>query len=298
MISLYLALLLGYLGTVLIAWESIPKRSPLTYASLILVLIGSGAAMYVTYDSNQTTDELLSKSKKISELSLKLYSSSSSLAESQRQLRIKADNQTDIQVKLREKSDEIAHLNHEIAKSQTILRIKSDEIATLNKHITNSVTGGEYQGELSVFEPDENNLLLVEFWNKGNYPLYDVTLNIHDLDRAVEVFKDFENNIDTKKRGFSFAYFQETRQKAIIKVEIGNVSPHTTIHLPTLIVPNTERQRIDFEIIARNGSARKQVRFVKVNGKWKGARRDVINGKIVGQQVDKGFSADGSGSIW
>jgi hypothetical protein len=82
----HLCIIIGYLGTVCIAWQSIEKqkRNYLTYASVICILLGAFGVLRVMNESDQTSNQLVKKSDKISELSLKLYSTSKQVVETQK----------------------------------------------------------------------------------------------------------------------------------------------------------------------------------------------------------------------
>jgi len=87
MFLLYLALffvIMGYLGTALIAWQSIRKRNRITYAALVFIFLGAAGAVWLAIDTSRTSDEITGLNRKIAE-----------------------------------KSDEIAKLNREIANSVT-----------------------------------------------------------------------------------------------------------------------------------------------------------------------------------
>jgi hypothetical protein len=71
MVILYIALvfvIIGYLGAVLVAWQSIAKRDHITYIALIFVLLGAAGAIWVTIDTSRTTDQLVKKSDEIASL--------------------------------------------------------------------------------------------------------------------------------------------------------------------------------------------------------------------------------------
>src|ERR1700752_1579874 len=67
------------------------------------------------------------------------------------------------------------------AQFESELRAKSDEIAKLNQTIAGWITGGEIHGYLQLGNANRNNALLAII-HQGNYPMYDVTLRIVDLD--------------------------------------------------------------------------------------------------------------------
>lgn len=294
MVMLYLAiclLILGYLGTTLIAWQSIAKRDFLTYTALILVLLGAVGAIWITVDTSRTADQLVAKSNKISELSLKLYSSSMQLADTQQKLRTIADNQTESQLLLRKKSDEIALLNRDIAENQRQLRKKSDEIAVINQNIVAQVTGGDSHGELLAFYPGKDNIVDIFFLNDGKYPLYDVSISIKDREKTVE------NYVANKSRHLgSLAEFVNINKDAVNTFNIGNIGPNQSKQL-WLTIPNTDKRSYFITIVARNGIIEYSLSYRKIEGNWKMALRGTGNNGVLKEYYDPDFPRDNNGNI-
>ena len=290
-ILLYIALIfviIGYLGTVLIAWQSIAKRDHVTYISLVFILLGAAGAIWITIDTSRTTD--------------KLVISSGLLANSQIELRKKADDQTESQQLLRKKSDEIALLNREIANNQRKLSEKSDDISNLNKTIAATVTGGE---SFCFLSPDLafGKINTIDFYlmTHGKYPLYDVFIRIWD-DNCEEGFdsgKIFEKHFgerdkvvtqeewskmkdDPKFIAQSVAYEKEIIEhmhKCLMHQEkFGTFSPKKDINImdsplisctiPKGIDLNKYSQKYTVDISARNGHYVQSITITVRNKKY------------------------------
>jgi hypothetical protein len=141
------------------------------------------------------------------------------------------------------------------AQFETELRAKSDEIAKLNHTIAESITGGDSYCYLQLGNANRNNALLAII-HQGNYPMYDVTVRIVDLD-------EFEQN-----RG------APNLASALGKVvPIGNLAPGQASMQGPIILPNRDILRYNIFISARNGMFTQLLRMLYVNGTWKSAMR-------------------------
>jgi hypothetical protein len=82
------------------------------------------------------------------------------------------------------------------AASEEDLRNKSDEIARLNKQIAASVTGGDsFAYMVFLLQFDVPRLVLI---HEGAYPLYDVSVRISDIDKTKDrkySISDLENEL-------------------------------------------------------------------------------------------------------
>ena len=267
-ILLYIALIfviIGYLGTVLIAWQSIAKRDHVTYISLIFILLGAAGAIWITIDTSRTTD--------------KLVISSGLLADSQIELRKKADDQTESQQLLRKKSDEIALLNREIANNQRKLSEKSDDISNLNKTIAATVTGGE---SFCFLSPDpafgKINTINFSLMTHGKYPLYDVFIRIWD-DNCLEGF-DSGKIVETQEEWSKTEnkIIEHMRQCLIHQEKVGTFSPKNDVNImdsplisctiPKGIDLDKYSQKYTVDISARNGHYVQNITITVRNKKY------------------------------
>jgi hypothetical protein len=142
------------------------------------------------------------------------------------------------------------------AASEAELRKKSEEITELNKQTAASVIGGDsfaYMAFLLQF--DVPRLIL---FHEGNYPLYDVSVRISDLDK-------------TKGRTYSISDLENE-----LHFNIGNVAPHNSRMLVPISLSN-DSLRWNIFFSARNGFFTELLRMRRVNGKWKTALKVVTN---------------------
>lgn len=286
---LYLALIAGCFGTVLIAWQSIVNRTTLTYSALFFVFLGAVGTIYVTFDSSKSTDDLLKKSSKISQLSLQLYSSSVRLAASQIELKKRADIQANAQELLRKKSDEIAILNGRIAESQRMLREQNNEISARNKVIAESVTGREGGGEVSFGRPDRNNVVVIQILNDSKYPLYDVDLLINDSDEMIKYITSSPNR--------TYSEFVSAKSKFESVYKIGNIPPNSVNFWLFTIPQEADSRNFIVQTSARSGRTHTELKYKKVNKEWKYVGRTLVNGKFT-EFGDSDFPKDENGKVW
>lgn len=83
-------LILGYFGTVIIAWQSISRRTPITYMAIVFICLGALGAIWIVIDSSRSSELLQKKTEEVAILNQEI-----------------SNNQKE----LRNKSDEIAELN-------------------------------------------------------------------------------------------------------------------------------------------------------------------------------------------
>jgi len=139
------------------------------------------------------------------------------------------------------------------------LREKSDEIAELNRKIADWVTGGESFCRISVGVGDgSSDTVELRLLNKGEYPLYEVSMTIFDWNRRVPI---------------------ETT------LPIPNPVPRSAnLPLGTLELPKElDQNAYTIMIHARNGTVEQRVGLARINGAWR-----------FGTRVYKGFQRPGS----
>lgn len=195
-------------------------------------------------------------------------------------------------------------------KDSKLLQVKSDKIeslsqnintlnqenAELNKKIAATITGGDSYCYLMVRSPrGKQNLCDLMLVTKGEYPLYDVSITIEDAKRLVEmVHKDkdagllpYETMTDTAKR------LDEARHQ----IDVGNIKPNTVRPLGGIKAPKADVIMYNIYITARNGSVMQIVRFHRIDGNWKRARKLVVNDKVIEEYIDPDFPLGADGKV-
>lgn len=179
----------------------------------------------------------------------------------------------------------------EQTRSEKDLREKAEEIARLNKQIAGQVTGGDSFCYLSVGglnEPKSRvpNAGVLFITHRGKYPLYDVRARIVNLEKFDEKMKKFDQ-LTTK----DFLEPQDEMKLKLAELTAGAGS----LVSPKFILGEGDIAKSDFNIFfsARNGFFTQLLRFRKIDGKWLQALCIKVHEgnkqKMVLEIVDKGF---------
>lgn len=170
------------------------------------------------------------------------------------------------------------------------LRERSDEIAQLNREIAASVTGGDSfcylaMASLGVAEANTAILTIVQ---QGEYPLYDISLYITD----VQAFR----------RAHTAGQGEQTNQYKT-DLQVGNMSPGSAMPITNWQLPDTDEQGYNVFFSARNGFFTQELRFKRVGGSWKSATK--VTKEILGvdepvvlyEKVDPDFPLNDQGQV-
>jgi cell division protein FtsL len=165
---------------------------------------------------------------------------------------------------------EIIRLNHQVTE-------KSDQIAKLNEQIVDLVTGGDSFIYLDCI-PQPNSPFVVLIHKRGEFPLYDVTVRIVDL------------NSKPLGLGTQWALGNYPRGTAEYTAEQLSLPRHG------------EEASFSFFFIARNGAWYENLRLTLVNGNWKSALQvyaPLASGKRkdLYKHIDDGFPTEADGSV-
>ncbi|MGD0627079.1 MAG: hypothetical protein ABSB32_20525 [Thermodesulfobacteriota bacterium] len=168
----------------------------------------------------------------------------------------------------------------EQSKAQKELNKKNEEIARLNQQIASSVTGGESFCYITFPLSDERNNYssLIFVTNEGQFPVYDVSLRIVDLDRI--------DLIDQKRPGT--ITFEDVWSTNVFTKTVGNLGPSQSQMLGNWTLPKVDKARYNIFIAARNGFVTEFVRLARVEGKWKAAYKvEASHGRKPGILLEK-----------
>ena len=172
----------------------------------------------------------------------------------------------------------------ERAKFESDLRAKSEEIAELNKKIAASVTGGSSFCYALPFGDRAGKFIVT---NDGDFPLYDVSVRIVDLD-------EFEKMIQG-------AYSIEDLTRNTL--QIGNLAPRSASAFGPLPGDwDRDYIRLNLFFSARNGFVTQELRLRRVDGTRRRAsrvKRSLPDGstELVHTHVDDEFPRESDGSI-
>lgn len=136
------------------------------------------------------------------------------------------------------------------------LRKKSDEIAELNRRTAASVTGGDSWCYLALDgQLDDGNSGTLVLVHQGEYPLYDVSIRIVDLDK----FEQIKGNLSLQALAHSDTILNP-----------GNLSPNQASMLGAWEIPE-KGLRWNIFFAARNGFFTQRLRLLRVSGHWASA---------------------------
>ena len=158
----------------------------------------------------------------------------------------------------------------------------------------NNLTGGDSYCYLMLSNPGPNSAFMTVV-HSGDYTLFDVTMELLDLDRFEETLKQMPSDVF------------RARKLSGRKIEPGNVSPGRALLMETVSLPPGNQLRLAIEIWARNGRFNEVLTLRKVNGSWKTAmkvERDNFTDKnpnatptLLQQILDPQFPKDSKGQI-
>lgn len=179
-----------------------------------------------------------------------------------------------------EKADEAQDLYRQLAE-------KSNEIARLNREVAKSITGGNSFCYLALtLGGGETNTPNIVFVHKGRYPLYDVGVRIVDLEKWGRLGKKLT--------------MQDLRQTDTY-INLGNLSRNQVSLKGTLKLPDSGQQRFNIFFSARNGFWNQALRLKRVSGHWRMASKVTrrLNGKTVTvyRKVDSDFPRNEAGQV-
>ncbi len=172
----------------------------------------------------------------------------------------------------------------EQTKSERELRRKSEEIAKLNREIVASVTGGDSFCYLIELLGDPNRPFRCVN-HQGQYPLYDVTIRISDLDK-LEALK---GDLTLEKIAQTETY-----------LKVGNLGPGQGRFMGMWELADTDQKRYNIFISARNGFFTQLLRFRRVKGRWVRATkvyRESEEEKVLLEKIQPEFPRDESGQV-
>ena len=171
---------------------------------------------------------------------------------------------------------------------------KSEEIARLNQELANSVIGGDSFCYLTVPNLDSVTTYgLVFAIHQGEHNLYDVEARIVDLDK----WDQLEGNL-------TFTKVDQTETN----ISIGNLVSHywpDYRKLCRITFDNGNTRRFNIFFSARNGFWRQSLRFKKIHGKWVYATKvyrdekveGKVEGKVIYEKVDDEFPRTAEGNV-
>ncbi|MFW6114543.1 MAG: hypothetical protein ACOC7K_02270 [bacterium] len=181
-----------------------------------------------------------------------------------------------------------ARVETSLAEITQRLETVADDLAQNTQQLLANVLGGDSYCYVSVPQIDqEKNIAWLLLVNGGDYPLYDVSIRLVDLD----LFEGIMRN--------SAGMRIEDMQKVERNIAFGNITPNTASHLCQLFLGDRQSSRYNIFFEARNGFFTQLLRLKKVKGLWHSAYKVLtISGEtVLDERVDEGFPRNNDGEV-
>jgi len=152
-----------------------------------------------------------------------------------------------------------------------------DQVAQQNRihDIEGIVSGKDSCCNVRVSMPDSKNRIGLFAENEGKYPVYDVSIEILDVEKSsVNMKKLTEDEIFDALAERTIENYQV---KKIVK--LGTFGPQMVADLGVIKLPDADKQTFHITVTARYGSYNKLYQYRRINGKWVRAIQTVKNGK-------------------
>jgi hypothetical protein len=170
------------------------------------------------------------------------------------------------------------------AKAETSLREKSEEIARLNRQLADLVTGGTGFCYLTLAVRD-GNTFLVAVVNEGDTPLYDVAGRIVDL-----------AEFNALPSGGKLPSILNPKHQ----FTVGNLGAHQSIFVGRLDLGTEDVKDYNIFISARNGFVTQLLRCRRTPAGWRTATRVIRTAgkqEVLYERVDEDFPRGPNGEI-
>ena len=175
-----------------------------------------------------------------------------------------------------------------IATKKSIEEINA-AVSNARKEMVATITGGDSFCYIAFGSLSSSNVAFLTLVQQGQYPLYDISIRIVDLDRVDELRKD-------KK----YSYF-DALEKATVHKKVGNLAPSAARWFGEWNLPAKGQARYNIFINARNGFVTELARLKFIDGKWTSAyqvKRE-LEGKtmLLYEKVDSGYPLNVEGEV-
>lgn len=217
----------------------------MSVGSAVVVALFTCAAVFFSYQSGKIKDQELDKARgKLIETQQKLLSKSDILNEAQNQLK-------NVQDRLLNKSDALIVAQEKLTNSQEELLIKSQSLINSQNELL-KYTHGDGYCHIDLMNINNDSPFIVAI-NKGNYPIYDVTLTIIDLNYIEEAENQGLKTIDDND--------------FISQKQIGTIQKHEAVEVGNFTL-KADNVKLGFIISTRNSSTYQRTVFSKHKDKW------------------------------
>lgn len=166
------------------------------------------------------------------------------------------------------------------------LEEKNEEIIRLNHSISDAITGGDSFCFLRIYQPSSNRKLSAIVVHSGDFPIYDVSCRIVDID---EFRKKADGSQDIYKGVESF-------------LTLGNIAPTQAFETGPVFPTNTAIKRFNIFFSARNGFFVQQLRISILGDEMFTAMRVTRDAKdgskiILFEEIQENYPKEPDGTI-
>lgn len=166
------------------------------------------------------------------------------------------------------------------------------EAAQLARKNTAIITGGDSYCYFLPFRPSEKtNTVDLMLTTEGEYPLYDVSVKIDDVEKMMGIVKkEYEEG---KLPYDSMTQSMKMLAQASKIIEVGNLGSNQAMQMSGIKIPlAVDKKSYNIQITARNGTIVQFIRFRKINNQWKMANKVMRNGEVLKEFIDSDFPQD------
>ncbi len=165
------------------------------------------------------------------------------------------------------------------------VQAKDEEIKKLNDYILSTITGGDSYCCLSLSSINSvTNSARMFACHMGEYPLYDVSFRIVDLEKFEKIVKDKELTFNNIMRND-------------INISVGNISPGSSMVLREINLGYENEKNFNVFISSRNGFVVQRIRLKRIGGKWVMATKVMKGDTKLYEIIDEKFPKNKDGSI-
>ena len=167
---------------------------------------------------------------------------------------------------------------------ETAVNRSLTNLETRTNEVISNVTGGDSACYLFGPTPDSDvwsGLLIIHV---GNYPLYEVSARIADIDVFQEMLKNNEPLTLNDRGEQSFC--------------IGTLAPIMAQYAKFVLpLGPGDNRRFNLFFTARNGSTTQLLRCKKVDGQWKFATKLQRNDRVLFEKIDEDYPVSSNGEV-
>jgi hypothetical protein len=171
----------------------------------------------------------------------------------------------------------------------------SEELRIKSTEIIDNVTGGDSYCYLQIHFLQKNHTIYVDLLHKGEYPLYDVQVQIEDLGTRALLLNAIQLNPEIEQERAEYEeYLKDFIKKTTVFVNVGNVAADSEVLLDEITLPETVNHiSWQVRILAKNGEFFQRIEIMDIWEKSQSYAMQVVkDGKILLERIPDDFPED------